>query len=81
MALFRAAHDLWLHDEAFARLVNRIEAYSPEFKRWWSEHRVSVPVSGTRYLNHPVHGPARYIYSSFQANNDGALKLAVYARD
>jgi transcriptional regulator with XRE-family HTH domain len=80
VSLFRAAHDLWPGDMAFAALVGRIRASCPEFDAWWSEHGVGAPVSGTKRLRHPKLGVVRYEYASFQANDDLALKLALYTR-
>ncbi len=80
VSLFRAAHDLWPGDTAFVALVDRIRARCPEFDAWWSEHGVSAPVSGTKHLRHPTLGVVRYEYASFQANDDPALKLALYTR-
>jgi transcriptional regulator with XRE-family HTH domain len=79
-SLFRAAHDLWPGDTAFVALVDRISARCPEFDAWWSEHRVGAPVSGAKHLRHPTLGVVRYEYASFQANDDPALKLALYTR-
>jgi transcriptional regulator with XRE-family HTH domain len=80
VSLFRAAHDLWPGDTAFSALVGRISASCLEFDAWWSEHRVSAPVSGAKHLRHPTLGVVRYEYASFQANDDPALKLALYTR-
>ena len=80
VSLFRAAHDLWPGDMAFLALVDRIRVSCPEFDAWWSEHGVGAPVSGTKHLRHPIFGVVRYEYSSFQANDDPALKLALYTR-
>ena len=80
VSLFRAAHDLWPGDAAFAALVDRVRARCPEFDVWWSEHEVGAPVSGTKRLRHPTLGVVRYEYASFQANDDPALKLALYTR-
>ena len=80
VSLFRAAHDLWPGDTAFVALVDRIRANCLEFDAWWSEHGVSAPVSGTKHLHHPTLGVVRYEYASFQANDDPALKLALYTR-
>jgi transcriptional regulator with XRE-family HTH domain len=79
-SLFRAAHDLWPGDAAFAGLVEGISARCPEFDALWSEHGVGAPVSGTKRLRHPALGVVRYEYASFQANDDPALKLALYTR-
>ena len=80
VSLFRAAHDLWPGDTEFVALVARIGAECPEFDAWWSEHGVSAPVSGTKHLRHPTLGVVRYEHASFQANDDPALKLALYTR-
>ncbi len=78
VSLFRVAHDLWPSDPAFVALVDQVHAKCPEFEAWWSEHGVSAPVSGTKHLHHPALGIVRYEYASFQANDDPALKLALY---
>ena len=80
VSLFRAAHDLWPGDSAFVALVDQVHARCPEFEAWWSEHGVGAPVSGTKHLHHPALGVVRYEYASFQANDDPALKLALYTR-
>ena len=80
VSLFRAAHDLWPGDAAFLALVDRVGARCPEFAAWWSEHGGGAPVSGTKHLRHPTRGVVRYEYSTFQANDDPALKLALYTR-
>lgn len=80
VSLFRASHDLWTGDTAFVSLVERIRAGCPEFEAWWSEHRISAPVSGAKRLRHPTLGVMLYEYASFQANDDPALKLALYTR-
>ena len=78
VSLFRAAHDLWPGDTAFADLVSRLKAGCPEFENWWAAHGIGVPVSGTKQLHHPSLGTLIYDYASFQANDDPALKLALY---
>ena len=80
VSLFRAAHDLWPGDTAFAALVDRVRACCPEFDSWWSAHGIAAPISGTKHLRHPTLGIVRYEYASFQANDDPALKLALYTR-
>ncbi len=80
VALFRAAHDLWPGDTAFAALVARIREGCPEFAGWWADHGIGAPLSGSKLLHHPTLGTARYAYASFQANDDPALKLALYTR-
>ena len=78
VALFRAAHDRHADDPAFVRLVDRLRAGCQEFEGWWRAHDVRAPVSGTKLLIHPARGRVGYHYSTFQANDDPRLKLAVY---
>ena len=35
---------------------------------------------GTKHLRHPTLGLVRYEYASFQANDDPAIKLALYTQ-
>jgi hypothetical protein len=35
-------------------------------------------VSGTKLLHHPVRGLLQFEYTTFQANDDPRLKLAIY---
>lgn len=78
VALFRAAHDRHADDPAFIRLVDRLRTGCPEFEGWWSAHDIGAPVSGTKHLLHPMLGRVGYAYTTFQANDDPRLKLAVY---
>ena len=80
VSLFRTSHDLWPGDTAFAQLLSRVHTSCPEFDAWWAAHGVGAPVSGTKRLQHPILGPVSYEYASFQANDDPALKLALYTR-
>ncbi|MBE7219893.1 MAG: helix-turn-helix domain-containing protein [Caulobacteraceae bacterium] len=79
-ALFRSAFDLWTGDAAFDALVDRIRTAQPDFDAWWTAHDVGAPVSGRKTLRHPSGGDLRYDYATFQANDDPALKLALYTR-
>lgn len=81
VALFRATHDLWPGEPAFAALVTRVRARSPEFDGWWSEHGIGAPRSGTKSLRHPTLGVVRYNHASFQANDDPGFKLTLYTRE
>lgn len=78
IALFRATHDLHASDPAFVELVTRLRSASPQFEKWWNAHDVRSGASGQKLLEHPRRGPQRYEYATFQANDDPALKLAVY---
>ncbi len=78
VAQFRATHDLWAGDPAFLDLLGRLRRGSPEFAAWWVAHGIRGVASGQKVLHHPAQGPLRFEYSSFQANDDPALRLVIY---
>ena len=78
VALFRATHDLWAADPAFVDLVARLRAGCVEFDVWWAAHDVGAATSGTKTFYHPAQDPRHFDYTTFQANDDPRLKLAVY---
>jgi len=78
VAQFRATHDLWAGDPAFVDLLERLRRGSREFRDWWAAHDINSPVAGEKLLEHPKKGRVRLRYATFQANDDPALKLAIY---
>ncbi|SFT82317.1 transcriptional regulator, XRE family [Paraburkholderia aspalathi] len=79
VSLFRVAHDLWAGDAAFGTLVEQLRTRCPEFSEWWTSHEVGAPVSGVKTMTHPVQGDLKFKFATFQANDNPALKLAIYA--
>jgi len=80
VAQFRITHDLWAGDPAFLDLLARLRQGSPEFATWWGAHDIRSVASGQKLLNHPKKGLLRFEYATFQANDDPALKLAIYTQ-
>ena len=78
MAQFRTTHDLWADDPAFADLLLRLRQGCPEFSAWWEAHDIRAGGTGRKSLNHPRKGWLRFEYTTFQANDDPTLKLAIY---
>jgi len=78
VAQFRSTYDLWADDPAFITLLARLRHGCPEFARWWEAHDIRGVVAGQKLLHHPTQGPLRFAYATFQANDDPALKLAIY---
>ncbi|WP_244391538.1 transcriptional regulator [Burkholderia pseudomallei] len=78
IALFRASHDLYADDPAFVALVERLRASSDAFATGWDAHDVRGGMSGQKVFAHARRGTQRYEYATFQANDDLALKLAIY---
>jgi len=78
VAQFRASHDLWAGDPAFIALLERLRKGCAEFSGWWEAHEVRGVAAGQKRLSHPKKGALRFEYATFQANDDPALKLAIY---
>jgi transcriptional regulator with XRE-family HTH domain len=70
-----------LHDDASHAMVARLQAESPEFHRWWKEHRVHERSSGPVRLRHPRVGPLTVDCEvlAFQAEPD--VRLLVYTTE
>ncbi len=80
VALFRATYDQRTGDPAFEELVSTLSKACHEFRGWWCSHLVASPSAGTKTLHSSSRDGATYVYASFQANDDPALKLALYTR-
>jgi transcriptional regulator with XRE-family HTH domain len=78
VAHFRATHDLWVGDPAFAELLKRLSEGSQRFARWWEAHEIWSGGAGRKVLHHPTRGVLTYEYATFQANDDPALRLAIF---
>ena len=78
VAMFRATHDVWAGDPAFTELLTRLRQGSPEFVKWWEAHDIRSTISGRKTMNHPTKGVLHFEHTSFQANDDPALKLVIY---
>jgi transcriptional regulator with XRE-family HTH domain len=78
VAEFRVTHDQWAGDPAFLDLVERLRQAGPDFARWWETHDIRRGGAGQKLLHHPKKGVLRFEYATFQANDDPALKLAIY---
>ncbi|HEX3749770.1 MAG TPA: helix-turn-helix transcriptional regulator [Streptosporangiaceae bacterium] len=81
VAQFRATHDLWARDPAFESLMTRLRDGSPEFVTWWDTHDIRRSQAGHKtfhYPDRPGRAPLRFEYTTFQANDDPALKLSIY---
>ncbi|ACI52539.1 transcriptional regulator, XRE family [Gluconacetobacter diazotrophicus PA1 5] len=78
LAIFRPTYDVWADDPAFVELLHRVQAGCGEFEGWWKDHAIRWPSSGTKRLHHPTHGRTAFDYTTFQANDDVGLKVAVY---
>jgi len=51
---------------------------SPEFVTWREAHDVRRSTAGRKVLCYPDRAPLAFEYTTFRANDDPALKLAIY---
>ncbi|MFC3227302.1 transcriptional regulator, partial [Marinibaculum pumilum] len=75
---FRATHDLWAGDPAFVALIARLHDGCPEFGDWWQAHDIRTGTAGRKRFHHPKLGLWQFDHTSFQSNDDPALKLVIY---
>ncbi|MDZ7873992.1 MAG: helix-turn-helix transcriptional regulator [Rhizobium sp.] len=59
-------------------LVHALSEASPDFRRLWSENRISTPDEGAKHLDHPVLGAIELEYSAFAVDGRPDLNLMVY---
>ena len=78
IAQFRTTHDFWAGDPAFLDLLERLRQGCPEFAMWWGAYDIRSGGAGRKLLSHPEKGLRSFDYATFQANDDPALKLAIY---
>lgn len=78
VAQFRATHDLWAGDPAFVALLRRLREGCPEFDAWWERYDLRHSTSGRKTVHHAKQGVIAFDHTSFQANDDPALKLVIY---
>lgn len=80
IALFRTTYDQRRGDPLFEEIVLALDAGTAEFRDWWSSYRVATPSSGRKTLRPGRKNELPFVYATFQANDDPALKLALYTR-
>ncbi len=68
-------------DRATTDLVADLRARSPEFARWWDEHRVYQRTHGSKRLRHPVAGALTVEYETFLLPGDPDTTLFVYTTE
>lgn len=68
-------------DRAGDELVVELTAASPEFRRWWTEHRVHQRTSGTKRLRHAMVGELTVYYETLTFPGDPGQTLFVYTAE
>lgn len=75
---FRAASARHPGDPAFAALLERLRAASPEARRWWARHDVAGLASGVKRLRHPFLGELSLRHLVLQVADDPEQKLVTF---
>jgi hypothetical protein len=78
LAMFRADSARYAGDPDFARLIDRLNAESPEFRAWWPKHEVRQPVAGHKRIDHPTAGRMLFEYTTLDVSDQPDMKLVVY---
>ncbi|SOD66634.1 Transcriptional regulator, contains XRE-family HTH domain [Streptomyces zhaozhouensis] len=66
------------HDRQLTDLVGELMVRSPEFGRWWHDHRVLSRTHGLKRYRHPLVGELDFHYESFPVPGDPEQVLCVY---
>jgi transcriptional regulator with XRE-family HTH domain len=68
-------------DPLLNSLVGELTIKSPEFRRWWDNHRVHERTHGTKRMRHPAIGAITIHYESMALPGDPDQTLFVYTTD
>lgn len=68
-------------DRATAELIAELRARSPEFDRWWAEHRVYQRTYGSKRLRHPVVGDLTVEYETLALPGDSSTTVFAYSTE
>jgi hypothetical protein len=66
------------HDRATTELIAELRERSPDFDRWWEQHRVHQRTHGSKRLRHPVVGDLTVEYETLTLPGDPDTTLFVY---
>lgn len=79
LARFRTAAARHPDEPAFAELIARLHAASPEVRAWWPRHEVAPLSSGIKRLRHPQLGELEPHHVTLQIADDPEQKLVTFA--
>jgi transcriptional regulator with XRE-family HTH domain len=68
-------------DPATWDLIDELQEASPEFRRWWEEHRVHQRTYGTKRLRHPTAGELVLDYETLTFPGDPEIRLFLYTTE
>jgi transcriptional regulator with XRE-family HTH domain len=76
---FRASYAEQVGDPAFESLVQKLNAGSPEFRKWWPRHEVLSSGEGRKELEHPVAGHLEFEHAVFLHAETPEQRLVLYS--
>ncbi|MBD7919923.1 helix-turn-helix domain-containing protein [Cellulomonas sp. Sa3CUA2] len=69
------------HDSATQALVGELTIASPQFARWWEEHRVHQRTFGDKHFRHPVVGELTLQYETLTTPGDPDQALFLFTAE
>jgi transcriptional regulator with XRE-family HTH domain len=68
-------------DPATWDLIEELKECSPEFRRWWEEHRVQQRTYGSKRIRHPLVGELTLDYETLTFPGDPEIRLFVFTTE
>ena len=68
-------------DPGLQQLIGELSLESPEFRQWWSAHRVHQRTHGTKHLHHSVVGELAVQFESLTLSGDASQVLYIYTTE
>jgi transcriptional regulator with XRE-family HTH domain len=78
LAMFRADSARYLGDPDFERLIATLRRSSAEFRQWWRDQEVLLPVTGHKRIQHPRAGRMAFEFTTLLVADQPDMKLVVY---
>lgn len=68
-------------DPATWDLIEELKEGSPEFRRWWEEHRVQQRTYGSKRIRHPLVGDLTVDFETLTFPGDAEIRLFVFTTE
>jgi transcriptional regulator with XRE-family HTH domain len=68
-------------DKSTPQLIGELSLASPEFRQWWSQHRVHQRTHGTKRLRHPVVGALEVQFETLRLPGENGQALYLYTAE
>ncbi|WP_435158644.1 helix-turn-helix transcriptional regulator [Amycolatopsis sacchari] len=81
VAMLRLDAGRYPDDPQLSELVGELSIHSPEFRMWWSDHKVHRRTTGSKGYHHPVVGELTVQYQALHPAGDPDQILFVYTTE